>query len=307
MRSVVTAQRTVTSEMIQLQTTLDGGRSGRPKTQAILRRYDEAPTEGVSMSELEERPTSSYVGRLGLAFDRTVGNLVNGWITAALTASTGSPEYGTVSGALAGPVAEELSFGMRTLLRRQDERLSRMLEAAGEFVDEEPAELMSASLKTPNKAELLARASEAAARSTTDDKLDAISKLFAVGALCDDMAVVDDHIVALDALIALDAPHIRLLQVLVKPSPEWWSEQELRDGLRYAWPEDRIIRRDPGLSTTLPALLARLHAVGMIRSASESQQSARRLWVLTEFGRLCTATMLKRAVAGSPPETTWEN
>jgi len=163
------------------------------------------------MGELEERPRGAYVGRIGAAFDRTVGNLVNGWITAAITVTTGSPESATMYGGLAGPVAEELSFGVRHLLRRQDERLSQMLQAAGESVGEDPISLIAASLKDPNKVELLARASEAAARATADEKIDTISKLFAVGALCDDVAIVDDHVIALDTLIALDNPHIRLL------------------------------------------------------------------------------------------------
>jgi hypothetical protein len=159
---------------------------------------------------------------------------VNGWLAAAITAATGSQEYGALWGGIAGPAAEELSFSIRTVLRRQDKKIARMLEAAGELGELEPKALVAECLADDAKVELLVRATEAAARSTSDAKVRILAQLLHTGALSTDSAQVDEHLVAIDAISALDAPHIRLLGLLQDPSGEKYATDELDEELRYA-------------------------------------------------------------------------
>jgi hypothetical protein len=241
-------------------------------------------------------PPSEMQKRSGDAFDRTIGNSVNVGITAWLTNATGSPESAALIGGMIGPFAEELSFAIRKAVNLQQRRSQHMVDEAAERGQVSIEELLDRLLRSPSKVELLLRALEAAARSTTEAKTDLIAELLATGALAEDGAVVDEQRLVVEAIGALETPHFRLLSILDQPSPVWWDTSEERSDFRHAWPETRIIEKDPGLSNVLSALAAKLHSLGMARDVGSSK-GKEILWELTTFGSLCIRALHDRHIA----------
>jgi hypothetical protein len=234
--------------------------------------------------------------RSGAAFDRVVGNSVNTALTAWIAATTGSPEAAAAIGGMIGPLAEELSFALRRAANFQRTQGEYMLGEAAS-TSQIPVDALLAELTSdPARLQLLLRALEVAARSATEGKLVLVADLLATGALAKDNAVVDEQMLVVDAVGALESPHFRLLIVLGDPSPVWWDAPAARATFRRAWPEERILQRNPGLTNSLTALAARLQSLGLARDVSRGP-SPDPLWELTQFGRICFEAVKKRGVS----------
>jgi hypothetical protein len=192
-----------------------------------------------------------------------------------------------------GPLAEELSFATRRVLGVQAARTERVIQGAADEAGMTSGELLDALLKDPFKMELLLRAVEAAARSTTERKVDLIAELLRTGALAGDDAVVQDQLLAMEAVQALDVPHFRLLLLLDDPSPAWWPDAPSRRRFRFAWPESKILERDPGLGNGLATIAAKLNGLGLVRDVGPAGD-ADVLWERTRFGELCVEALKRR-------------
>ncbi|MFU8875886.1 hypothetical protein [Micromonospora sp. SL4-19] len=253
---------------------------------------------GVEAGEAELLPSdsTSNTERPGAALDRIVGNLVNAGVTTWITTATGSAESGAALGGMAGPLAEELSFAARRALSFQQARGQSMIEKAAAAVSEPTDAVLAALLESPAKVELLVRSLEASAHATTEAKLDLIAQLLATGALTQDQAVVDEQLLALDVIRDLETPHFRLMLVIQGRSPVWWDTHEDRITLRHAWPEERIVERDPGLRNALTALTAKLQSLGLAREVG-TRSGKEILWELTPFGSVCIEAMNERSRA----------
>lgn len=232
--------------------------------------------------------------RSGAAFDRIVGNVANSGVSAWLQTVTGSPEAASMLGGMVGPVAEEVSFAIRRILGLQGARAQRMIEEAAETADLSSKDLLDRLLEDPFKVELLLQALDAAGRSTTEAKLNLIAELLATGALAEDRPVVQEQRLALEAMAALEVPHFRLLILLAEPTPKWWDDEISRSKLRYAWSEEKIVEKDPGLANALGALAARLQSLGLIRDIGTAAGSGT-LWERTPFGLLCIEALQQRS------------
>ncbi|MBQ1048515.1 hypothetical protein KBX50_08585 [Micromonospora sp. C51] len=239
------------------------------------------------------KPPSEIQQRSGAAFDRILGNSVNTGIAAWVAATTGSPEAGAAIGGMVGPLAEELSFALRKAIDIQQAQGGYMLTDAATKAETTPDELLEKLIADPVKLQLLLRSLEVAARATTEAKLNLTAELLSTGALAADRAVVDEQILVVEAIGGLETPHFRLMLVLANPSPVWWEKSEHRAVLRFAWPEDRVIERDAGLEPALTALVAKLQSLGIARDVGSSNVG-RPLWELTNFGRLCVASLRHR-------------
>jgi hypothetical protein len=233
------------------------------------------------MSDLESRS--------GAAFDRIIGNVVNSAVTTWMAVHTGSADSAATVGGVVGPLAEELSFKLRKIVDVQDNRTQDMLDEAATAASSSTEDLIDAALNDPGKLELLLRAVDAARHATTDKKIRLLGQLFAAGVLAEDGAVVDDHLIAIDAIGQLDAPHLRLMAILIDPSPVWWDDVASRSARRYSWPEDRIIERDGGLRLAIRAIIAKLVSLGIV------QDDGNGLWSLTSFGDLCIRAFHEQA------------
>jgi hypothetical protein len=228
--------------------------------------------------------------RAGAAFDRIIGNMAGGAANAWLTLLTGSPETASFAGGAIGPVAEEFSFAIRTILTKQDKKLHQMILAAEE-VGGEDGDVLAGALESDAKAELLLRSTEAAARSPHPTHLRFVAGLFASGMLATDDTVVDQSLLAVAAARELDVSHLRLLDLLRRPCPTWREPQDLRRRLRFSWDEEAIARSSSGLKLALPALTAKLESLGLVRDRGLGSFDYEPMWELTSFGRLCVSKL----------------
>lgn len=246
--------------------------------------------------DIEPRPR-----RAGAAFDRLVANMVEGGTVAWLTLLTGSPDTASFAGGAAGPIAEEFSYAVRSILQKQDKKLHRMVLEASDGLDD-PNELFARSFDTDGRAELVIRASEAAARSPHPTHLKFIARLFATGALAEDEATVDHALLAIAAVSELDIPHLRLIDVLRHPRRGWLETPQLRQSLRYSWSRDEIVSQSPGLTDALPALTAKLESLGLVEGDDQHRDSHGKMWSLTSFGRVCVTELKSVAAADAPTQ-----
>lgn len=236
--------------------------------------------------------------RPGNAFDRLIGNLANAGVTTWVTQVTGSPESGAAVGAMAAPIGEELSFAVRKLVGIEEQRVQTLVQSATIQSAVSAEELLELITEDAGKSELLARAIAASARSSTRLKIAILANLLVSGALADDDAVVDERLMALDAVAEVDKPHLRLLAVLMEPSPVWWPDAPTRRRLRQSWPVSRILERDPGLALAFPAVAARVQGLGM---ATVTHHEHQELWSITSFGRTCLKCLESHIVGVAEP------
>jgi hypothetical protein len=134
---------------------------------------------------------------------------------------------------------------------------------------------------------LLARVIEASARSSFEDKIDALGRALRDG-LRDDGDAGEALILA-SAISVVERQHLRLLQYLdrhPRPPVDLLPASVSRAA---GWPVDALEAAVPELSVVLDGLLAVLAGQGLLRDAATSYSSAPGpvLWQITELGRRC--------------------
>lgn len=70
--------------------------------------------------------------------------------------------------------------------------------------------------------------------------------------------------------------------------------ENIAEELRYAWTTEQISATDPGLSTVIDALIAKLHSLGVIRDDGQGRLNYQAYWCLTRFGHACHAALIER-------------
>ena len=204
---------------------------------------------------------------------------------------TGAPESAATIAGLVGPVGEEASYWLRRLVTWRKDNADRMVSRAVAQSACTEEEFLTRATSDQIRTELFARAIEGAARSTTDQKLDLLAGILRDGVLAAETAYVDELLVALAAVSDMEVMHLRLIEVLRKPTSQTWETDELQKELRFAWSERSIMEQDPGLTRVLPALLGRLQLLGLITDVGVGRLNYEPLWELNSFGRLCVSAL----------------
>jgi hypothetical protein len=238
-----------------------------------------------SMGELAKRGAATTSGTAGGIVSAMATDILQGLGPAAVPLA-----------ALAGAFAEEvvaLGFDLR---QRRAERVTGMVERAAASQNVALEKLLTGVKANESKEALFIRAVQAAADAVDESKLDTLARAFATGALADDQAVVDEAIIVVDTLAQLEAPHLRLLAILAEPCdaplPGRMSPRE------QAWSKDFILWRHPGLTTTIDALVAKLHGLGLIYDAGAGRTDyLGAWWTPTQFGDVCVGHLLTHAGA----------
>jgi hypothetical protein len=250
------------------------------------------------MNEVSRRAS----GMASAAFGTTVGSAVTALCAMAGTAF-GEPAFavaGVPVGAAAGWLSQDMADVVAALYHQRRHRLQRFADEAETMSGTRLEELLREATSDPRVLEMLARSVEAAARSLDDDKIDLLARIFVSGMR--DSAKVDEAIILVEALRPLEAPHLRLLTVLAKPGPHLVpgraTEERPRTPENMAriatWRVEDILREDPGLSGAFDALVARLHALGLVYDEGSGRLDYQPLWFLTQLGRACVQYLGER-------------
>ncbi len=202
---------------------------------------------------------------------------------------------GASAGALVGSGAEELINLATPLWERRARNVDRMVLTAEDEAQIPAPELLRAASGDPRLLELLAQAADAAARSFDDWKIDTLARVFVQGARGEEH--VDAAQIVLDVVRQLERPHLRLMQLLLSPNPNWnYPENDDNTAATHRWPTGDIIQADSGLDKALDALMGKLIGPGLAYdTAVGAFVGYEATWALTPFGNECAAYLTSRA------------
>jgi len=203
------------------------------------------------------RTAASIVGRWANSGAITpagaaVGELIG--IGVGMPPGAGSA-VGASAGAFVGSGAEELINLATPLWERRARNVDRMVRTAEHEAQIPALNLLREASRDPRLVELLAQAAETAARSFDDWKIDTLARVFVHGARGEEH--VDGAQIVLDVVRQLERPHLRLMELLLSPNPNWnYPTSDDDTAATHRWPTGDIIQVDPGLDKALASRLS---------------------------------------------------
>lgn len=250
------------------------------------------------MSEVQKSAQSVVAKTAG----GTVGSAIGGLLAAAGLA-TGNPglAVGAVpAGAFAAAVTESMvEFGARQWQARA-ERVERFGDTAATEADTTLDALVEEAFTDPCKLEVLGRATEAASRALDDGKIDLLARIYAHGVHGHDL--IDETAVMIDAVRQIEGPHLRVMEVLSRPGPQFLPSPDTQDAMlgnmlgtlpggqgrpnTQVWRNDQLAAAS-GVGDALSALVAKLAGLGMVYDEGIGRIDYQPYWQLTPFGRNC--------------------
>ncbi|MBU2696234.1 hypothetical protein [Pimelobacter sp. 30-1] len=220
---------------------------------------------------------------------------VGGFVAAAVGAGAGSaadlvlPGLGGPLGVAVAAVGNLVGVGIE---RRQGRAVRAFEEACG-FADLTPNELCNAVGGDDHRIELTLRALSAAAESRLDQKVRALGRALASGALAEHDAIVERETFVVDALARMEAPHAKVLFIMDQP-PIPQENGRVYKSVDLAWTESKLVQRYPQAGDVMASIIATMSGVAVIRPLSSSgsayQQAA---YDISDFGRLVLGRLLE--------------
>ena len=212
---------------------------------------------------------------------------------------------------LAGGAAGQVMLGVAVerVLHFRRSQGERVLEIARAESGLGEGELIDRLTADPARTQLLASALGAASSAIAEEKLKALGRIMASGALADDDAVLDRHHLMVRALADIEKPHLRVLDHMYPRRPEnytdeLWTRRPIHkhaQGYSTATLKEGGKFGDPGLphlALGMEGLLGTLQSHGLVelRSGDWSKiiervgiesvrgSKAKDHWVITPFG-----------------------
>ena len=239
---------------------------------------------------------NEIVKSAGRAVAETAAAVVQTAVTAALTAELGP--FAVPAGAAAGAVVKEVPL-LGQLLADRRRSATDMMERAVVYAGVTPEEFVDALAADPKHRYLLRRAIHAGSDSASDEKTRILAAALAAGAIATDDAVVDESVLVIDAVTQLESVHLRVLALLAtEPTdPAVGNYANIRP---WPWTPEQIYDAVAHMSGVLPAILAKLQALGIIDEfPSERIDFQEGRLQLTGFGLLCLGYL--QSLAAGPP------
>jgi hypothetical protein len=134
----------------------------------------------------------------------------------AASAATVDPGLG-ITLAILPPVLDE---GIKKWQASQARATARALDVAADASGLEPKAVVDRLTADPARLLLLGEAINAAARSSYDERICALGRALATGALAVDGAKVDEERLWVEILADIEAPHLRMLEYLMRDHPD---------------------------------------------------------------------------------------
>jgi hypothetical protein len=242
----------------------------------------------------------------------TVGPAIGGLLAAAGLV-TGNPVLGVgavPAGALAGAVAERLVEVATRQWQTRVEGVNRFGATAAAAADTTVDALVEEALADPRKLEVLGQATEAASRALDDRKIDLLARIYAHGVHGHEL--IDETAVMIDAVRQIEGPHLRVMEVLSRPGPQFLpspesQQAELNEMLGTlpgggqgrphiaVWRNDQLAAESGG-EDALSALTAKLAGLGMVYDEGIGRLDYQPFWQLTVFGRNCLKYLAHRSM-----------
>ncbi|WP_149202834.1 hypothetical protein [Actinotalea subterranea] len=215
---------------------------------------------------------------LQLAIDASVGLLAAG-------AAVADPALGV----LAAGAAPAASAGAKAAAHRMQQRAAATVGVAAATAGVSPEELVDALIRDERRTQLLAVAIQGAYRSAWERRIRVLGHSLATGALVDDDALVDEEIYWVGILSELEAPHLRMIEYLLRSDSE-------RPGHMIIVSPDRLGQVSGFRQLRRPAIATlERHALTQRRLGSDLAVSDRHRWSLNENSEVYVRGPLTKA------------
>lgn len=186
--------------------------------------------------------------------EQTPGGLAASLVASAAGATIGlvvaGPTAAAAAGVIAPPVLQSLINFLGLRFERARHKAARVLTDAAAQNKVTEDKLVETAERSPQKTELLTEAVNAAARSTTDQKLKALASAVARGVAGDDNTAAQERI-TVAALADIEPLHIAVMNCLLLRPPMYRSEEQWQEAMRnprrgaYGWLPEEVAEKLP--------------------------------------------------------------
>lgn len=192
---------------------------------------------------------------------------------------------GTTVAATAAPLLVQAAVALRA---RWAEKGQRAIDVAADHMGVGVDIVLERSLTYEDRLELLARVIESSARSTFEEKIDALGRVLADG-LQEDGDIAEALVLA-RALEVLDQPHVVVLDHLARNRLPPAELLDVRHIGVAGWQVPVIAEALPDLADVMEPLVATLAGIGLLRDntgVNYASQPGPEAWVITSPGLRC--------------------
>ncbi len=161
-------------------------------------------------------------------------------------------------------------------------RAKRLIKQAAENAGKSPEEFWSLICQSEKLLDLALVALEAGSKTALKSKIDLYAKILA--------GEIDSHEDMLDAvkirfltLALIEKPHLEILHVISKPSPNITP----KDDADLGWANNDIAKALPSYEIVLPALIEPMLSNGLVWNNGLGRYGYKPYWKLTELGKDC--------------------
>jgi hypothetical protein len=239
----------------------------------------------------------------------TPGGVAASVVASAAGAATGmvfAGPPGAMAGAALAPALQALINYLGSRFERARRKAARVLAEAAARNEVTEDELIEVAERSSQKTELVAEAVLAAARATTEEKLDALAISLADGIAGDDYAAAQERLVV-EALSDLEPIHIDVMTCLVTKPPMYESDDEWREAMRdrprgaYGWLPSEVTIEIQQAAPVIEPILATLERHGLVLDTAVGTLGYRARYAVSDFGVRCLDLLMRRHDYGASP------
>ena len=227
--------------------------------------------------------------------EQTAGGVAASVAASAVGATAGlimAGPAGAATGTLAAPVLQALINFLGLRFERARHKAVRVLADAAAQNGVSEDQLIGMAEGSSQKTELAAEVINAAARSTTEQKLKALAMALARGVQGDDNIAAQERI-TVAALADLEPLHISVMTCLLSQPPTFSSEEEWQEMMRnppdgaYGWLPGEMVDKLPETAPVIDAVFAALDRHGLVIDTAIGTIGYKARYAVTGFGRRC--------------------
>lgn len=227
--------------------------------------------------------------------EQTVGGVAASVVASTAGAAAGlvfAGPPGAAAGALAAPALQALINYLGLRFERARHKAARVLVDAAAHNEVSEDELIDVAARSQQKTELVADVVNAAARATSEQKLDALASALARGIAGDDYAAARERLIVA-ALAELEPVHLAVMACLRSQPPTYLSQQEWREAMRnrpdgaYGWLSTEVVKELPEAASVIEVILATLQRHGLIVDTAIGTIGYKARYAVTDFGLNC--------------------
>ena len=227
--------------------------------------------------------------------NQTVGGVAAGLVASSAGIATGlmvAGPAGAAAGAVTVPAAQALLNFLGLRFERSRHKAARVLSDAAAENGTTEDKLIDEANSSSQKSELVAEVVNAAARSTTEQKLKALASALARGVEGDDNVAARERLIVA-ALADLEPLHIGVMKCLLSRPPMYSSEEDWQRSMlnrpedAHGWLPSEVTENLPEAGPVIGVIIAALERHHLVVDTAIGTVSYEARYMITDFGLQC--------------------